>query len=692
MRTVLVSTLVSTLAFAAAAAAAQRAPAASESIEIRVVEVPVNVVGRDGAPVRELGRGDFELFEDGKRREITHFEAIDLRQLPAAGFDRVHPAARRSFLVLFDLSNSNPHALGKAIDAARWFVDEGLEPRDLAAVATWSVERGFRLLTAFTTDRSLLRGAVHTLGNPKFFRTTDPLLLAADVTLSESAGTRASQRDQDYLESVTDLNRGSQRADEAWKRGRIEQQLASFGWVARLLDSLPGRKQVVLLSEGFDARLLHGQEDLGSAATRESAQASIAGEIWKVDNDQRFGNVRSASSLDAMSELFRRSDVTLHAMDIQGLRTNVSAREGRRENSNESLFLLANGTGGVVFKNSNDVAESFGSMLRQQEVTYVLGFQTSGRADPNRFHTLEVRVKDAPRGTKLLHRPGYYEEGTESGIERALSAVTVLVNDIPRDDIRIDPVAFPMPASSGRSVVPVILEIDGTSMLEGHSGATLDGELFVYAFDEQGSVLDFLFQRVGLDLTKIEDSLRSGGLKFYGALSLPPGRYAVKSLFRTAQTSRDGFRRVDVVVPEPGTAAVAPPMAIGSPEGWVLIKAAPRSPDEAEYPFTIASESFVPDAVPDLRNGEGREVAVFTWHVPVEGLQIGGGVRNEAGERLPAKLALLGRTPDDHLDPAKLLFKFQPERLPAGAYALELDIRDSRGTLSETVSMPFRIH
>lgn len=122
-----------------------------------------------------------------------------------------------------------------------------------------------------------------------------------------------------------------------------------------------------------------------------------------------------------------------------------------------------------------------------------------------------------------------------------------------------------------------------------------------------------------------------------------------------------------------------------------MLKATPRSLAEADYPFTIASESFVPDAVPQLRNGEGREVALFTWHVPVDGLQIGGGVRNGAGDRLPAKLSLLGRTPNEELAPAKLLFQFVPENLAPGAYALDLDLRDSRGSLSETVSMPFRV-
>src|SRR5258708_33799586 len=49
------------------------------------VEVPVNVVGRDGAPVQGLKADDFEVYDGSERQKISSFEVIDLRKIPAAG-------------------------------------------------------------------------------------------------------------------------------------------------------------------------------------------------------------------------------------------------------------------------------------------------------------------------------------------------------------------------------------------------------------------------------------------------------------------------------------------------------------------------------------------------------------------------------------------------------------------------------
>ncbi len=63
------------------AVAAARLPAQQETFgettSTVVVEVPVQVI-RDGAPVRGLTRGDFEVFDGRKKQELTGFEVIDL--------------------------------------------------------------------------------------------------------------------------------------------------------------------------------------------------------------------------------------------------------------------------------------------------------------------------------------------------------------------------------------------------------------------------------------------------------------------------------------------------------------------------------------------------------------------------------------------------------------------------------------
>ena len=117
--------------------------------------------------------------------------------------------------------------------------------------------------------------------------------------------------------------------------------------VARSLDRLKGQKQIILLSEGFDARLVRGREEIGFEKTREEADATFSGEVWKIDQEQRFGSSAASTDVRQMADIFRRSDVVLHAMDIKGLRSGVDASAGVKKTSNESLFLLTTPTGGT---------------------------------------------------------------------------------------------------------------------------------------------------------------------------------------------------------------------------------------------------------------------------------------------------------------------------------------------------------
>ena len=49
-----------------------------DSADIVSVPVPVNVVDRDGKPVRGLTADDFEIVDDGDRQQVASFEVFDL--------------------------------------------------------------------------------------------------------------------------------------------------------------------------------------------------------------------------------------------------------------------------------------------------------------------------------------------------------------------------------------------------------------------------------------------------------------------------------------------------------------------------------------------------------------------------------------------------------------------------------------
>src|SRR5437763_1786646 len=535
-----------------------------ETVNVNVIEVPVTVVDSSGNPVRGLTAANFEVYDGGKKQTISSFDKIDFGSSETANaISPLNPAARRSFLLLFDLGFSSPKSLVRAQDAARNFVKTAVQPRDLVGVGTIDNDHGFRLQTAFTTDRELVESVI---ADPSGFRGNDPLQIAnktfvADLTNGDSAKTpqpvsAASAEMAERQQQMTHSN-------EQYVRARVEKQVDYLGQLAKTLRAVPGRKQVILLSEGFDAKYLQGRDARDTEGANRDNDAVTSGQYWKVDSDARYGSSASLTKLDRMAQSFRASDVVLHAIDIQGVRVQNDVASGSNFNSNAGLFTISRPTGGEVFQNSNDLKNNFARMLRAQEVVYVLAFQgPSGNS--GKYHDLKVKLVNA--GGHVNYRAGYYENGGENSTERALTTAEVIVNDIPQDDVHVAAFAAAFPEGNGNAQVPIILDINGADLMKQAHGNAAAAEVFVYAFDDEGVVRDRLYQRLTLDVRKVGDRLKSG-VRYYGTLVLPPGSYAIKSLVRAGEpakneTEKRGYARTNVIVPKSGAIAVLPPIPI----------------------------------------------------------------------------------------------------------------------------------
>ncbi len=665
------------LLFVAAAAGAQM----RETVNVNLVEVPVTVADAGGNAVRGLTAANFELIDQGKKRDITSFDTIDLSVPDTSAIAPMNPAARRSFLLLFDLGFSSPNALQRAQNAARQFVEHSVRPRDLVGVGTIDVDRGFHLLAAFTTDRELIAAAI---GNPLDFRGSDPLQIAnqrstfdvqepltehfdiAKKGLSDGLGGLGKENQQAAAVEQRDASEIMKRSGSGAVRKRIEKQVDALGEMAKALRGVPGRKQVIFLSEGFDAAFLQGRDARSDPEQKKENDAVLSGELWSVDSDARYGSVTGLSTLDRMASYFRSSDVVLYAIDIKGVRVQNDVGQGATINSNAGLFALARPTGGLVFENSNDLKNNFARMLRAQEVVYVLGFQAPS-AKPGSFHELKVRVVGAG-AAHVSYRAGYFESGAETAAEKLLSDAEIIVNDIAQSDVRVGALAAAFPMDVARAQVPVVLEINGADLLQSAKDGNASAEVYIYAFDRAGIVRDRLFEKMRLDLAKAGDRLRTTGVKFIAALTLPPGEYAVKALVRIPDSGRRGFARADVKVPRPGEVAAATFFVDEQPPRWVLVRG--TTLDVARYPFQMGGQPFVPSAAARLRRGETRRFAVMVAGMPVEDVKV-----EAAGAQVVAKGESGGL--------AELLYSFDPAGIAAGPAALRIKVA------GQTCNLPF---
>lgn len=613
-----------------------------ETVTVSLIEVPVTVADESGEPVRDLTANDFVLYDDGIEQEIEYFEAIDVAT--AVAQERRDPNVRSiprlHVLLLFDLSNSNPANLTRARAAAVDFVRQGLDDGALAAVATFSYEGGVKILTSFTRNERLLELAIESLGSPRYFRVADPLLLSASAPGSGTGSGGAqgvSAAGDEAVAIAQEFDRINNQLNNEYNRMRLEVQLDTLGNLARLMSGVSGRKQVILLSEGFEPKLIQGRQ-LSSGESVGQMETIARGEIWRIDSDERWGYSSAKEILKKMGELFRKSDVVLHAVDISGVRSYVDARDGFAPKSNEALHLLTEPTGGQVFKNTNHLADNLERVMSQQRHIYLLAFRPT--RSTGEFHDLQVRVRGRS-GLRITHREGYFEPSEEQ--ESRLTMADILINDIPLNEVDLDTLAVPFFIEGSEAIVPVIVEIDGKDLLAVSAGEKFNAELFVYAF-EQDEVVDYRHQILEIDPAVAADKLADGGIKYYGVLRLPPGNFAIKSLLQISGTTAGGFERFDVDLRE-DRAYLSPPVLLDQTDRWIMVRSSDRTEIESRYPFVFSEDSFIPAARAVVDRTTEEPVIIYSRGIEWPKARIRGGVRGLDGRSREVDVTLAAFDP-----------------------------------------------
>lgn len=577
----------------------------SDETTTLLVEVPVEVTS-DGKPLRGLTAANFQLFDNGRPQEILAVDVVDLeaQQAPGAASQELPVAARRHFLLLFDRTFITPASLEKARAAAHDLVHDALAPTDLVAVATFSTREGVRVPLGFTPDRSQALLAIQELGQVSAAGIKpDPLrLYMGNKTLLRNPGEDVSVGNSKATPAVREQTEAMMRLDRQAGnvQGRREVKILSDSVksLAAMLRQVSGRKHVVFFSEGFDSSLLLGGQN--EQEVEQNYQAAANGQIWRIDSDAVFGNRSTLSALDQLTDALRKSDCTLHSVDVAGLRAGGDQGVGAGKRGKDGLFLMARDTGGELFENFNDLGVAMGQLLERTSVTYLLSYRPQDLDFDGKYRKLKVKLKDVADG-RVVHRPGYFAPSAKKAEEdfgAVLSSASQLL-DRSKGQIEVRVLALPMEQQVGeRRYVPTFVDVAGASFLgPAQTGRErpkqVRADIFVYAFDGDGGIADFFSQAMTLDLDQLGAAFGSHGLRLYAPLLLGPGDYTLRVLVRDPASGRSGTAV--------GAASVGPAGAGGETAG-AQVAAAVRPP---QLP---------------LLHGSGEEVLVRGRRKDFEGL------------------------------------------------------------------------
>ena len=717
------------LATVAAAAAPPAVPAPPQqtfagATDVVEVEVPVQVV-RDGQPVRGLKAEDFEVYDGRTRQTLTGFHAVDLAAPAVLRAAAVPLAGRRQFLLFFDLAFSDPKSVVKAREAARELVIKGLRPGDLVGVATYTAARGPQIVLGLTSDRRQVDSALGSLGTVHPDRADDPLRLVMSHGKgglrpggggdSRQISESSQEADAAHIDALsTDL--GTQQAtlnresNRAAQRASVTALTRAYSDMARTLAAIPGRKQVVYFSEGFDSTLITGtapsfndrQED--GSVFGQVPQAGVGTSDPHLENsDDTFGNTQAINALEKMLEALRRADCVIQAVDLGGLRAG-GEQQVTRTAGKESLFAMARGTGGELFEGSNDLSSAMSGLMQRTSLTYVLTFQPDKVKPDGTYHKLRVELKNAPRGTRVAFRPGWYAPRPYrqlNPMEKLFEASSKLMGGAESGSIPSAVLAAPFRAGgadgSGAgdlAYVPVLIEVDGPALLADKPQGVLPVEVYIYALGADGAIQDFVFQALGLDLVKAETALRQGGLKFFGHLDLPAGEYSVRTLIRNGASGAYSLRAAPLSVPAFATVGpvLLPPLfPDAAANRWLIIREAQRGAQVA-YPFMARKQPFVPSTRPALVAGQEIAVALLGYNLAAGDLKAEARVTTPDGKETGSEgggvLRVLDREKGGGGSPDRLTATFKPPKLPPGEYLLRVTLTGD-GAAAGTSSAPF---
>jgi len=381
------------------------AAGASSEISVTVVEIPVEVT-RGEKPVEGLQAADFEVLENGKPLSIVSCEAIELRDgqtsQPATVQSTVAPAApppaqaRRHLFLLFDFALSTPERQAEGIAAARRMVAGALDPSDLVGVGVYLPKGSLPILLPFTSDRAAVDRTLNALSGlltgkkPAVTGKDDPMrLLGADARqmLAQQNRTReinhAAQMLEDFGESAGEALGGASAMAkndlESRQRDHVMALIESLAALGDYLRPVEGRKYLALFSGGFGSTLVQ-------RPTEGVTDANLGGSALLALLDETMGTLKHLGWV-------------IHAANLNTLRGGGLNGDG--------LFILANKTGGMLIEGGNDLAPGLGRAMSQSAHSYLLTVQVDIPSD-GAYHPLEVRLHTTPRGTRIIHRGGYF--------------------------------------------------------------------------------------------------------------------------------------------------------------------------------------------------------------------------------------------------------------------------------------------
>lgn len=532
-----------------------RIPSEEDVVRIttNLVQVDAVVTDKSGRLITDLKPEEIRILEDGKSQNITNFSYIiaESRKAPLPHntptvADKTAPLlptsplkpeqVRRTIALVVDdlgLSFESTHFVRQAL---KNFVDQQMQPGDLVAIIRTS--GGIGALQQFTSDKRQLYAAIERVRWYMNGRSQ----VSAFAPMEDNSG-----QSEEAEAANADLNRFR---EDVFAVGT----LGAVSYVVRGLKELPGRKSVLLISDGFT--------------------------IYSRDDPTR--NYRALDSLKRLVDQAGRASVVIYTMNATGLQTlNVTAEDntGTRSSeqieqqlsnrrsaafdSQEGLSYLARETGGMAIRNTNDLSGGIKRVMEDQKGYYLIGYRPEESTfDPKSgrrtFHRLSLKVL-RPGKYNVRMRNGFFgitdEESSPAPATAREQILSALLSPFGASGVHVRLTSlFANDAKLG-AMTRSMLYVNGSDLTyedepDGWHRATFD--VVAVTFGDNGQVVDQISRTHSLRVKgdSYRHVLKDGFVYFITFPIKKAGAYQLRAALRDHGSARVGSANQFIDVPD----------------------------------------------------------------------------------------------------------------------------------------------
>jgi VWFA-related protein len=438
-------------------------------VEVDLVTTAVSVLDKEGNPVRNLKREDFELYEDGKRQEILSLDEVQAEakqsSLGASPLDEIAPPRGKTVLMLFTYLHPVSQNAELRRESAEKFLTKFMRPQDLIAVGT--LANSMRLLQPFTGNREEALAAVRRLFNS-----------------------------QEMPDSLWDQPHAP---NPSLNRLHILQNICSS------LMRLKGPKTVLIYGSHYVT--IKEDEAEYNATLALARKANVT--FYTIDP------AASNSGIPASLQMTKRSSALREVANLSAYRSKPLALD-----SGGDFIELA------------DADSRLEKLDRQISNYYILGFQSSNPRHEGKLRKLKIKValkgaKVLYRSEYQDRQPADLLESSQQ--EKALSAALVEPGAESHLPVVFRPVYFYESPQSARVFIASRIGMETIAFKK--KGNLLTAELAIMgaAFAEDGSMAGRFSQNLPVTCEKDKEAqFRAQPRTYRNSLSLRPGKYRLK--------------------------------------------------------------------------------------------------------------------------------------------------------------------